>query len=86
MAWRTAGRLRFIVPTCTIFLYFSVASTILRPSNTVCEDGFSTYTCLPACSAQIVASACQWFGVAMMTASTSLSSMTRRRSCTKPGL
>jgi hypothetical protein len=35
MASRTAGRLRFIVPTCTIFPYRAVASTILRPSHTV---------------------------------------------------
>ena len=34
----------------------------------------------------MVASACQWFGVAMMTPSMSLSSITRRRSCWNPGL
>jgi len=86
MACRTAGRLRFIVPTWTIFPYFRVASTILRPSHTVWEDGFSTYTCLPAWSAQMLARACQWFGVAMMTPSMSLSSKTRRMSFANPGL
>jgi hypothetical protein len=41
IASRMAGRLRFIVPTWTIFPYFLVASTIRRPSHTVCEAGFS---------------------------------------------
>src|SRR5262249_10432257 len=86
IASRTAGRLRFIVPTCTIFPYARVASTIFRPSHPVGDEGFRPYTSWPACSAQIVASACQWFGVAMTMASISLSSITRRRSCTKPGL
>jgi hypothetical protein len=37
----------------------------------LCETGFSTYTSLPFCTAQIAPSACQWFGVAMVTESTS---------------
>ena len=86
MACRTAGRLRFMVPTCTILLYLRAASTIFRPSHTVWEAGFSTYTCLPAWRAQMVASACQWLGVATITPSMSLSSRTRRRSCSVPGL
>ena len=48
IASMTTGRLRFIVPTWTILLYLRAASTILRPSQTVWEAGFSTYTCLPA--------------------------------------
>ena len=85
IAWRTAGRLRFIVPTCTILPYFFCASTSCGLPRS-CATGFSTYTCLPACSAMMVMSACQWFGVAMMTASMSLSSRTRRKSCTNSGL
>ena len=80
IACRTEGRLRFMVPVCTTFPYLCAASTILRPSHTVWDAGFSTYTCLPACRAQTVASACQWFGVATMTPSMSLSSKTRRMS------
>src|SRR5262249_2438380 len=46
----------------------------------LCEQGFSTYTSLPAWQAQIVISECQWFGVAIETASTFLSSRTLRMS------
>jgi hypothetical protein len=38
------------------------------------ETGFSTQTCFPAWHAQIVASACQKFGVTTETASIDLSS------------
>ena len=86
MAACTAGRLRFIVPTCTSLLERAAASIIRRPSSTVCDAGFSTNTCLPACRPHTVARACQWFGAAITIASMSLSSSTRRRSCTKPGL
>ena len=48
IAWRTPALLRLFVPTCTTLLYRVAASTIFRPSQTVCDDGFSTYTCLPA--------------------------------------
>ena len=44
----------------------------------LCVIGFSTYTSLPAWQAQIVASECQWFGVASEMASMLLSSRTRR--------
>ena len=53
-------------------LYFFAAFTSCRPSQMLCETGFSTYTSLPACIAQIAASECQWFGVAIVTASMSL--------------
>ena len=55
-------------------------STSWRPSQTLWETGFSTYTSLPACIAQIAASECQWFGVAMVTASMSLLSSSSRMS------
>ena len=42
MACFTAGRLRFMVPTCTILPWSRAASTIWRPSKTVWEAGFST--------------------------------------------
>ena len=42
IACTTAGRLRFIVPTWTTRLYLRAASTIFRPSQTVCDAGFST--------------------------------------------
>src|SRR5690606_6060812 len=59
-------------------LYLRAASIILRPSQTSCEAGFSTYTCLPAWQAHMAPSACQWLGIAMETASISLSSNTLR--------
>jgi hypothetical protein len=34
--------LRRWVPTCTTRSYLRAASTILRPSTTLCETGFST--------------------------------------------
>ena len=42
--------------------------------------GFSTYTSFPAWQAQIVMSACQWSGAAIVTASMSRLSRTRRKS------
>ena len=50
---------RRCVPTCTTRLVLSAASTILRPSTTVSDSGFSTYTSLPAWQASIIISACQ---------------------------
>src|SRR5437867_10548604 len=51
-----------------------------RPSATLWLSGFSTYTSLPAWHAQIVMSACQWFGVAIEIASSDLSSRALRTS------
>ena len=45
----------------------------------LCEHGFSTYTCLPAARAKSVAGACQWSGVATVTASTAYQDMKGRR-------
>src|SRR5438309_169593 len=61
-------------------LYLRAASTHFLPSNTLWLQGFSTYTSLPAWQAQIVMRECQWFGVAMEIASTSLFSMSFRTS------
>ena len=71
---------RDCVPVWTILLYLRAAFTIWRPSHTLCETGFSTYTSLPACMAQMLASACQWLGVAMLMASMSLLSSSLRMS------
>ena len=65
---------RLWVPVWTIFLYLRAAFTSWRPSQTLWETGFSTYTSLPAWMAQMAARECQWFGVAMQTRSISLSS------------
>ena len=73
------------MPVWTIRPYFRAASTIRRPSLTLWLTGFSTYTSLPAWQAQIVASACQWLGVATEMASIDLSSSSRRISCTISG-
>ena len=59
IAFRTRPDERRCVPPCTMRSYFRAASTILPPSKMLCETGFSTYTCLPACMAQIDVSACQ---------------------------
>ena len=77
--------LRHWVPVWTIRSYLRAASTMRRPSDTLWLTGFSTYTSLPAWHAQIVASACQWLGVAIEMASIDLSSRTRRMSCTTLG-
>jgi hypothetical protein len=79
-ALRSAGRDRFWVPVATMRLYFAAASTALRPSHTLCESGFSMYASLPAWQAHTAISECQWLGVAVVTASTSLSSSSFRRS------
>ena len=76
---------RHCVPVWQIWLCLRAASTMRRPSLTLWLTGFSTYTSLPACMAQMAASACQWLGVAMVTMSTDLSSNTRRMSCTNLG-
>ena len=67
-------------PHCTIRLYFRAASTAWRPTQISCEIGFSTYTSLPAWQPQTTMSECQWFGVAVTTQSTFLSSNTFRTS------
>ena len=79
------GLLRSWVPCWTMRLYFLAASTTFLPSKMLCVIGFSTYTSLPAWQAQIVASECQWFGVASEMASMLLSSRTRRMSCSTFG-
>jgi len=80
IAWRTWSALRLWVPTWTTRLVRRAASIMSRPSRMLWEAGFSTYTCLPASQARMVAGACQWSGVAMTTASTDLLSNTRRMS------
>ena len=74
------GELRRCVPTWTTRWYLRAASTIRRPSTTLWLAGFSTYTSLPAWQAMTVISACQWSGVAIVTASIDLSSSSRRKS------
>jgi hypothetical protein len=76
---------RFCVPAWQSRPVFSATCTIRRPSETLWLTGFSTYTCLPACMAQIAASACQWFGAAIETVSTDLSSKIARKSWTAFG-
>ena len=74
MCW-TASRAmleRLLVPCCTRRLYFCAAATICFASNMSCEQGFSTYTSLPAWQAQMVCSVWWWFGVAIETASIDL--------------
>ena len=82
MASASAMLERFWVPPWQIRLVFRATCTIRRPSLILWLTGFSTYTSLPACMAQMAASACQWLGVQTNTASTDLSSNTRRMSCT----
>src|SRR5439155_19797045 len=71
---------RLCVPCWTMRLYLRAASTHFRPSKTSWLQGFSTYTSFPAWQAQIVIKECQWFGVAMEIASTSLFSSSFRTS------
>src|SRR5262245_14643777 len=51
--WKNAPE-RCIVPACTTRLYFRAACTILTPSFTYTQAGFSTYTSLPALHASTV--------------------------------
>ena len=53
---------------------------IARPSSMVVESGFSHQTSLPASQAMIEGIACQWSGVEMTTASTSLLPIISRKS------
>jgi hypothetical protein len=76
---------RLWVPTWQMRLYLRAACIIRVPSSTSWLAGFSTYTCLPACMAQMAARACQWFGVAIDTMSIDLSSSIRRMSCSNFG-
>ena len=50
---------RLCVPVCTMRLYRRAAFTACRPSQTLCETGFSTYTSLPAWQPQTTTSECQ---------------------------
>ena len=73
------GATRRCVPTCTTRSAARAAFTIASPSITVCEIGFSTYTCAPEFTAAMVISACQWSGVALMTiCGFSFASMSRK--------
>ena len=73
--------LRLWVPVWQSLSYLRAVSTMRRPSETLWLTGFSQYTSLPFCIAQMAASACQWFGVAMEMTSMSLSATTLRMSC-----
>ena len=77
---------RYWVPPWQMRLYLRATWTIRRPSLMLWLTGFSTYTSLPACMAQMAARECQWLGVAMETMSTDLSSKIRRMSWTNLGL
>src|ERR1700678_1581472 len=68
MVW---GDERCWVPICTNLPYFFFASTSRAPSAGLWLQGFSTYTCLPACNPSMAIGVCQWSGVAMVIASTS---------------
>ena len=85
MPSRIFGLVRHCVPCCTIRWYLRAASTILRPSKMLWEQGFSTYTSLPAWQAQMVCRACQWLGVARATASMERSSSSLRKSTCSAG-
>src|SRR3981081_491783 len=74
------GQDRRCEPICTFRLYFRETATSSSPSCGLCEQGFSTYTCLPALQARIAAGACQWSGVAITIASNDLSSSAFRKS------
>ncbi len=83
MAWKACwmdGDERVCEPCWTIRLYLRAAATIWRDSKMLCEHGFSTYTSLPACMAQMAISVCQWLGVAMEMTSMVLSSSSLRMS------
>ena len=56
---RMLGSLRRCVPICTQRPNFFAAATIHSPSCGLWLHGFSTYTCLPALQAMIVAGPCQ---------------------------
>ena len=79
------GMLRRCVPNCTTRLCLRAAATISSPSRGLWLAGFSTYTCLPAAQAMIVAGPCQWSGVAITTASIDGSSNMRRKSVSRLG-
>ena len=61
-------------------LYLRAAATTCWASKILCEQGFSTYTSLPAWQAHTVIRVCQWLGVAMEMASMDLSSSSLRMS------
>ena len=83
--WRIPGMLRLWTPIWHIRPSLRAHCVMTRPSRTLWQHGFSTYTSLPAWHAQIVASACQWLGVAIEMASIDLSSSTFRRSVKPAG-
>ena len=57
---------RHCVPTWQMRPCLRATSTMRRPSLTLWLTGFSTYTSLPACMAQMATRACQWLGVAVL--------------------
>ncbi len=63
------------MPIWVATLYFAAASVSLRASQTVRVSGFSTKTCLPRSIDHIAGIACMWSGVAMITASMFLASL-----------
>ena len=61
------------LPVCvTTFADFAISRNC-RASASVCVNGFSQYTCLPASIAARHIAACQWSGVAITTASNDFS-------------
>src|SRR6266513_2253226 len=52
---------RFCVPPWQMRPSLRATCTMRRPSLMLWLTGFSTYTSLSACIAQIAANACQWF-------------------------
>ena len=84
IASRCAGLDRAWVPAWQTRPYFTRASSMRRPSVRLWLTGFSTYTSLPACIAQIDASACQWLGVAIDTACGKLGAFIKARPDKQP--
>src|SRR5271155_5131638 len=74
------GEERCWVPICTTLPYFFCAYTSSAPSAGLWLHGFSTYTCLPACSPAMAIGVCQWSGLAMLIASTSFCARILRKS------
>jgi len=69
-----------IWPTISLALLASPAAMMALHSATDSAIGFSSSTCLPASRAAIANGACRWCGAVIATASTALSSISRRQS------
>ena len=72
-AWSQTFRLVDCTPTCITLPVSRHTFATSIASSTVFVIGFSANTCLPARSASTIWRWCQWSGVPMQTASTSLS-------------